>query len=262
MRCLDRHSPLPFACLPQASTNKTPSKMNSPRGIFDSLASLQLSPTWRKRKDVLEAKRYQPYADLLLDKVVWPQVYAASDEIAASLLDKCSAANATYELFVPIWSFNHVPTFSTERRWTLLYDSPSIIYRARGGEKEALCIQKIHTNNWLHWMEVNVLDDGEDSDECGLPRESIDRVIRKSDFLEQLAVRFGRNFRCALVTKTSQLEDDTFCRCEMEIQLHYYPSGLPPHFEQKREEHIKATAERTRRTLSSYEVFKWNEMSC
>jgi hypothetical protein len=130
--------------------------MNSSVGIFDTLVERQLTGTWLKRKAELDRQKYQPYADLLLDEVVWPEVYATSDEIAASLTAKCSTASAPSELFVPIWSFNHADFHSKNRILSSLHHSPYTESLARMGNKDALFIQKIHQNNWLQWLEVNL----------------------------------------------------------------------------------------------------------
>lgn len=232
-------------------------KMNSSVGIFDTLVERQLTGTWLKRKADLDRQKYQPYADLLLDEVVWPEVYAKSDEIAASLTAKCSTASAHSELFVPIWSFNHVNFRSKNRILSPLHDSPYTENLARMGNKDALFIQQVHQNKWLQWLEVNLKGAAQWEEERVLYRESIERVIRKSDFLEQLAVKFGRNFRCTLVPKQHHRVDENYW-AEMEIQLHFFPKGLPDHHAKRRQEHLRSVAERERRTLAANEALECN----
>jgi hypothetical protein len=231
--------------------------MNSSVGIFDTLVERQLTGTWLKRKAELDRQKYQPYADLLLDEVVWPEVYATSDEIAASLTAKCSTASAPSELFVPIWSFNHADFHSKNRILSPLYNSPYTENLARMGNKDALFIQQIHQNNWLQWLEVNLKGAAQWEDEHVLYRESIERVIRKSDFLEQLAVKFGSNFRCTLVVKQHHRVDENYW-AEMEIQLHFFPKGLPEHHAKRRQEHLSSVSKRQRRTLSCSETLGTN----
>lgn len=233
--------------------------MNSTLGLFDKLCDEQLVPAWSKRKSVLDAQKYQPYADLLLTEIVWKDVFAKSDEIAAALKEKCETANAAHELFVPIWSFNHTPFYSKKAWLTPLYNGPAMEHLVHKGDEEALFLQKVHVNRWHHWMEVN-MPDGEDwVDQPVLYREPIERIIRKSDFLEQLAMRFGNNFRCTLMNRT-YTEGERFCRTEKEIQLHFYPRGLPEHHAKKRTKSLRAHARRTLRALASTELLNSNRL--
>lgn len=231
--------------------------MNSSIGIFDTLVERQLTGTWLKRKTELDRQKYQPYADLLLDELVWPEVYAKSDEIAAALTAKCSTANGPSELFVPIWSFNHADFRSKNRILSPLHNSPYTENLAQMGNKDALFIQKVHQNNWHQWLELNLKRAAEWEEQRILYREPLERIIRKSDFLEQLAVKFGSNFRCSLVVKQHHRVDEYYW-AEMEIQLHFFPHGLPDHHAKRRQEHLSSASKRERRTLADNELVESN----
>ena len=214
--------------------------MASFQGIFNALdINGDLFATWMKRKDELEAERYQPYADLLLDSVVWPELSAKSDEILASLKEKCATATGPSDLNVPIWSFSYVPDFPKNGG---VYDGYAGVAR----------LEEIQRNNWHHTMTVK---EQEDDDEV-LQQISLLNVVKKTDFCNQLAVRFGTNFwvttRSAVTWETDP-SGASWMRHTHSLMLNYFPWGLPEHYQKRHTAFVAKFATRDRRVLSQTE---------
>ena len=216
--------------------------MASSIGIFDDWqVTTELSSTWSARKDQLEKERFQPYADLLLDNIVWPQILQKKDAILAELKQKCSTSFHPSELCVPIWSFNDTNDFT--------HTSNSF---DRAGQRKMLeRAEQIHENGWRQTLEMlNV-------ESSVLLRQPIARIIKKTDFLEQLATLFGGSFR--VVSRPSDFIQETdpsgeeYYRFTVTLYLQYFPNGLLKHFKKIRAKHLEEFAGRDRQTLGGWD---------
>jgi hypothetical protein len=219
-------------------------------GIFEGgEMSSELFSTWIKRKEQITRERLQPYADLLLDNIVWPSILAKKAEIFSSLKAKCGTANHASELSVPIWSFSHVHEYP---RGAAPPGGPPHAYALERGDAVAQRVQKIHQNGWHQWLSV------EDEDEYPvLERAFTWDIMRKTDFCEQLAIRFGTDFRVSVIPQAFKTEKDpsgeTYHHREVNLSLGYFPFGLPEYHQKSRGEFLEAFAGRQRRTLRSGE---------
>ena len=228
--------------------------MASPSGIFNTIeVNSDLFSTWMRRQAELTTLRHQPYPDLFLDQVLWPQLLSKKDAILAALKEKCATAERPSDLSVPLWSFSHV---FQERKSPLEGEVGSAWHHLalERGDKSAQRLQQIYENGW-HPTLMLLVDD-EDSGMI-LEKVTLYNTIKKTDFCHQLAARFGNNFVVSLFTEEVQLEMDpsgqTFRRPTFSLRLHYFPWGLPAHHEQKRSAFVEKFALRERRKLMAGE---------
>jgi hypothetical protein len=220
--------------------------MASTIGIFDSSdLTNQLFLLWEKRHQQLENERLQPYADLLLDTIVWPHCLLSKNDIVESLKTTCRTADFKEQLSVPIWYFSHVFDYPRNAYYP---GSISHDYALRRGDKAAQKVQFIHEMGLRQYLSV------QDEDECPtLQPATIWSIVKKTDFCDQLAARFGRSFT---VTLSSQVPvdhelspDETFCSNAMMLKLNFFPHGLTELQQKKRGDFEEAFADRGRRTL-------------
>jgi hypothetical protein len=224
--------------------------MASTTGIFEGgEMSSELFSSWIRRKEEVTRERLQPYADLLLDNVVWPSILAKKDELFSSLKAKCGTANHVSELSVPIWSFSHVHEYP---RGAALPSGPPHAYALERGDAVAQRVEQIHQNGWHQWISV------EDEDEYPiLVRAFTWDIVRKTDFCEQLAIRFGSDFRVSVIPLAFTMETDpsgqSFYRREVTLSLGYFPFGLPDYHQKSRAKFQEAFELRARRSLRAGE---------
>lgn len=224
--------------------------MATTRGIFDDFTtSTELFSAWAKRKATLDRERLQPYADLLLDNIVWPSILIRKDHLLSELKGKISTATHPSQLSVNVWTFSHVHDYPRG-----IPPVPSIGHGhllSRGDER-AKKAQQIHENGWRQWMEV--LDEEEYPT---LYQNIIWDIVRKTDFCEQLAIRFGENFRISVVGLVGGEETDpsgeTYNRSQVALSLGYFPFGLPDNHTKTRKTFLKELRERERRVLKAGE---------
>jgi hypothetical protein len=220
--------------------------MASSTGIFDDITtSMELFSSWTKRKATLDRERLQPYADLLLDNIVWPSVLTKKDSILAELKEKISKADHPSKLSVNVWTFSHVHDYP---RRAAPVGGPAHAYDLERGDEDALRVKQVHENGWRQWMEV--LDQNEYPT---LYQTIIWDIVRKTDFCEQLAIRFGEKFRVSVVGIRHQEETDpsgeTYSRSQYALSLGYFPFGLPDYHAKSRQTFLDSLRERERRTL-------------
>lgn len=241
--------------------------MASSIGIFDlNDRSDQLAITWARHYAEVEAERLQPYADLFLDLVVWPDILRQKDEIFASLKEKCSTAKKPHELKVPIFSFNHV--YEYPKRFGMPASGPAYAYAVSEGDKDALRVRQIHDNGWRPWMVLQQIDEEGDLEDylsgvALISWSSLMAVVKKTDFCQQLAARFGRNYWVNVESEgfnwETDLSGESFSRHTISLQLNYFPYGLPDHYQEKKEKFMDKMAARERRVLGRGEKFiYWN----
>lgn len=177
---------------------------------------------------------------------------ATRDAILEGLKEKCRTASHPSELWVPIWSFNHVHDYPRNAHWP---EGPPHAYALERGEADAQKVEQIHQNGWREFIGI----DDEDSGYLLFPKP-IFQVLKKSDFLQQLALRFGSDYRVSMsppevFTVTSPSGEDYY-RSKITLQLHVYPNGLSEHFRKLQREHILTSRGRVRRTVGSTEAVK------
>ncbi len=220
--------------------------MASTTGIFDSFElTTQLACLWEKRHQQLENERLQPYADLLLDTIVWPHCLLNKNDILNSLKATCSTADFKEQLSVPIWYFSHV--FDYPHR-AAVPGGPSHEYALQRGDKAAQKVQFIHEMGLRQYLSV------QDEDECPtLQPATIWSIVKKTDFCHQLAARFGRSFTVTLENRVpvehELSPDETFCSNAMTLKLNFFPYGLTELQQKKRDDFEETFSDRRRRTL-------------
>lgn len=236
-------------------------------GIFDlNNRNCILGSTWERHYREMETERLQPYADLLLDYVIWPDILARKDGIFADLKKKCSTAANVQQLSVPFFHFSHVSDYP--RKPGMVVGSHAHTYALEGGDKDALRVQQIHDNGWRPWMVLQELEEDDDPEDylngSSLINSSLlISVIKKTDFCQQLAVRFGRNYWVTLEKSGFEVErdpsGDEFYRKKMALHLNYFPSGLTEYYQNKKDEFLDKLSARERRVLKQRERFVyWN----
>ena len=221
--------------------------------IFDDYEiSSVLTQAWMKRKAEVEAERLQPYADILLESEVLPYVLKRKSIIFAAMKDKCETATHPSELEVPIWSFNHTFDVPKGMRWAAQTNAAAAEER---GDPDALKVQQIHKNGWLHTMKV-MAEDTDYDEVTALWPESLWSIIKKTDFLNQLALNFGRSYRVSLSPEdywVSAPDGTQYCRTEFTLMLNFYPTGLPKNLSDAQNAFVEKISVRERRGLAAGE---------
>jgi hypothetical protein len=221
-------------------------------GIFDeSEVTTNNLSTWIKRKAQVEADRLQPYADILLDELVWPTMMEKKDSIAAQLKEKCETATEAWQIEVPIWTFNHC--FDYPKRAAQPGTVAHGILLERGDEN-AKKTQQIYERGWHQWMEVRERDE-DDADYPALPYQTIWQVVKKTHFLDELALRFGRDYRVTASTSPIYADggDGELLYSVVTLKLNYFPFGLPDY-------HLKSqTAVREKLAVKERRILLLNE---
>ena len=224
--------------------------MASTQGIFETYAmNTELAELWNKRKAALETERLQPYADLLLDNIVWPSILSRKDAIFADLKAKCSEARAAHQLSVPIWSFSHVFDYP---RHGYEVGGPPHEYALERGDKDALKRQQIYELGLRQWLSV---EDPYQMDV--LAPATAWQIIKKTDFCEQLAIRFGCLYTVSVKTGESEEHTDPsgeqYFSQRVSLYLNVFPNGLPLPLEAKLVAFNQKLALRERRVLKAGE---------
>jgi hypothetical protein len=199
--------------------------MATTTGIFDSLdLSNDLFNIWQQRKGEVEAERLQPLADLLLDNIVWPSILEKKAEIFADLQDKCRTAKHATELQVPVWSFFNVNDYPRYG------NNPDRAY-------------EINENGWRQQLALY----GPHSLRP-LIQAPLWSIVKKTNFCEQLAVRFGKEFTIRTLSTDAVEETDptgeTYYRHTVQLMLNYFPSGLPDYHKETRRKFKAASSAR------------------
>lgn len=203
---------------------------------LNSLQLQTLKATWRTGK--LE-RRYQFYNDLLYD-IVSRDILTRRSEIYDQLLEAARTSKSPRQLSVPIWRYNGV------RYLQNLSTHTQRLQHEHGYQDRVNKVGNHIRYSGYQWY-VGLINSDFDVQSAGFIRKEEDwnrywarapipvrTVIRKTDFLERIALLFGNMFH---VTERStdtlaQFRNDSL-KCEtFELCLHYYPNGLPPQLHQ------------------------------
>ena len=231
-------------------------------GLFEtSTISDDLFNAWVKRSKFLSQERYRPYADLLLDKVLWPAMLVKKDSILAALKAKCEMGSSPSDLQVPIWNYNFIQNLPKSYRWV---QGPPQEFALERGDAEAHLNQAIYDNLWNHTLGVQYRCST--YDECEyhtLAPVGIDKIVTKTDVLTQLALRFGSKFRVvrtvAAISETHPKTGEPYYRYEATLYLQYFPFGLPEQFakvQRECQQHLRTRG--ARHTLEDGEMLEVN----
>jgi len=219
--------------------------MASTTGIFENpTLSMELYSTWNKRRQELERKRLQPYSEILLDNIVWPEVLEKKDEILAALKEKCATAEHRNSLFVSIWTFNHVLDYP---RGAAPVGTIGHGIQMQEGNQNAYRAKQIRDGGW---SETICVDEDTEDGYYLLYTEPIYNIINKTDFCAALSQKFGSSFWVTLSVKERiAVDGEGFTRFVFSLNLHYFPNGLHPVYKKKRDDFLAAADARTRRLL-------------
>lgn len=186
-----------------------------------------LATNWERRKDELVANQLQPYADILYD------IISRSLDIPAlmrDLVEKAKTADSVRDLSVPIWTYKHCPTVYTHRH-TL--DGSHHVERVRAGDEEAKRAEIMYREGWVGRLMTERWEDEFDTDwYTVLSAQDIDRVFRKTDLKNRLALIFGgRRFTVSVrhASREEVVDGLTFYPQTCEVTLNYFPNHIPDH---------------------------------
>ena len=221
--------------------------------LFNPYTSSELFSAWQERKRSVDAEQLMPYADLLLDQVVWPEMLVNKDQILSALKDRIKTATATYELTVPIWSFSTV--FGVK----MLHLAGGIAHHnlVECGNADAVAAKWVHENAWDYQMEVELETDEEEV--IPLYKKSLYHIIKKTTFLNELSLRFGADFRVTLDEERlyeTAPNGKEVVRSLFTLNLHYHPYGLPESYAKQLAVLQTRLLSRSRRTLKPNEVLR------
>lgn len=213
--------------------------------LFNRTETTNLLAAWQVRKQTIDAEKFQPYADLLLDTVVWPEIVSKKNDIYTALQDAIKTASHTYELTVPVWSFNTV--FGQK----MLSSAGTAEYRRllEADDPDAMVADWINHRGWNYQMKVEVGD----TPALTLPRMSLYPIIKKTTFLDELSLRFGSGFRVTLDSRpwpSWTVPNGRVVVCTLfTLNLHYHPYGLSDALETSLESMRAKLETRARRSL-------------
>jgi hypothetical protein len=162
---------------------------------------------------------------------------AKKDRIFTDLKAICSSAKHAMELQVPVWSFSHV------------YDYPS-----RGTNPE-----RSHEIDESGWREQVAFHGA--ASMRPLISAPIWTIMKKTNFCDQLAVRFGPNFTISTSPRDAvEMTDstgETYYRHTVYLMLNYFPNGLPAYHQETRKKFEERVLHARRTLLSGQKIVVW-----
>lgn len=184
-----------------------------------------LVTNWARRKDELVANQMQPYADILYD------IISRSLDIPGlmrALVEKAKTAGSVRDLSVPIWTYKHCPTYYTHKHDL---SGSAHVERVRAGDVEAKQAEIMYREGWMGLLKTERFETVWDRDwYTELSTQEIDRVFRKTDLKDRLALLFGgRRFTVTVrhATREEVVDGITFYPQTCEVTLNYYPNDIP-----------------------------------
>jgi hypothetical protein len=185
----------------------------------------QLATNWAQRKEELVASQLQPYADILYDIISRSLDIPA---LMAQLVEKAKTAGSVRDLAVPIWTYKHSPTYYTHKHDLT---GSHHVDRVRAGDVEAKHAEIMYREGWVGLLNTERFESTWDYDwYTELSTQEIDRVFRKTDLKDRLALLFGgRRFTVTVrhTTRTEVVDGITFYPQTNEVTLNYYPHDIP-----------------------------------
>jgi len=180
---------------------------------------------WQTRSSELTTARLQPYNDLLFKHITRT---IDTVEISRLLVEKCKVAENKMDLCVPIWEFKH-------HRMPFNYrHDPEGFQHTRAvsaGDADAKYVEAIYKHGFRDLVGAVNYDEWYGTNTFRYPLMEVDRVFRKTDLKERLALHFGGLHFSISVREHCEVQtidgvDFYPLRCE--VVLNYYPYEMPP----------------------------------
>lgn len=191
--------------------------------LADPYLLLELKQARIDMRQKLEIERLQPYADKLYehlyDMLKKPGV---NSKYMAQLVKTCTESRYNGQLSIPLFTFNSVSWHEGLDDFNKRMEKSS--YRER---VEALSKQQKDKATQREGQWDAIVFDRMDFDSFDRPAR-VERVLKKTDCLTRLALKFGPNFRLKMVRHYEPVYwCESWAAYPVNIHLEYYPEGLP-----------------------------------
>lgn len=184
---------------------------------------VEATHSWEERSEQLQAARLQPYNDLLFQHITHTVDFRRCCE---QLMEKIKVATDRSDLCVPIWEFKHYNMPYDYRKDAELY---AHVVAAREGNPDALQAETIHANGWRGLVGMTGIDEWYGDTLFRHPLVEIDRVFRKTDLKERLALQFGGIYFTVSVRHHAEvvvIDGQEYYPIRSEVMLNYFPGGV------------------------------------
>jgi hypothetical protein len=179
---------------------------------------------WQIRNSQLQSIRLQPYNDLLFKHLTSTIDF---HQCSAELLEKIKTATDPSDLCVPIWEFKHCHLHHDYR---VDVESYGHVQAARAGVKDAVQAETINSRGFRGLVGATCVDDWYGDVDFTHPLVEIDRIFRKTDLKERLALHFGGIYLTVSLRQhyeTETIDGEVYYPIRSEVMLNYYPRGVP-----------------------------------
>jgi hypothetical protein len=180
----------------------------------------KLQAAWSTRSWEIEAQRLQDANDLLYDYLRY-QFVACRRTLQDELIEVIKSAKSLKDLQIPLWSYHttFLPKLPRED-----YEKVQSHIRRHGYEWSIGLVDKYFDAETSVYYEWNWL--------WKTRPVTIHNLVNKTDLLRRLALLFGTDFRIvARSVAIKTLEEFGGVKVyKTELQLQYYPNGLPRHY--------------------------------
>jgi hypothetical protein len=179
---------------------------------------------WQKRNAELEQIRLQPYNDLLFKHLTNTIDFR---RCCAELMEKITTATDRSDLCVPIWEFKN---YNMPYGYRNNVESYAHVQAARAGVKDAVQAEAINSRGFRGLVGATCVDDWYGDVDFTHPLVEIDRIFRKTDLKERLALHFGGIYLTVSLRQhyeTETIDGEVYYPIRSEVMLNYYPRGIP-----------------------------------
>ena len=179
---------------------------------------------WQIRNSQLEAVRLQPYNDLLFNYLTSTIDF---HRCSAELMEKIKTATDRMDLCVPIWEFKNC---HMNHDYRLDVEGYAHVEAVRAGDKKALHAEVVHSRGFRGLVGSTSVDEWYGDIYYSHPLMEIDRVFRKTDLKERLALHFGGIYLTVSLRHHGEAETingEDYYPIRSQVMLNYYPRGVP-----------------------------------
>lgn len=191
--------------------------------LADPYLLLELKQARIDMRNKLEIEKLQPYADKLYehlyDMLKQPGVIS---KYMAQLVKTCTESRYNGQLSIPVFTFNAVHWNESLDDFNKRMEKASYVQRCATLRKQSTAKATQREGEWdaiVYELAAFTYYDRP---------ARVERVLKKTDCLTRLALRFGPNFRFKMVRDYQPIYwCESWTSYPVTIHLEYYPEGLP-----------------------------------
>ena len=179
---------------------------------------------WQIRNGQLQSIRLQPYNDLLFKYLTSTIDF---HRCSAELLEKIKTATDPSDLCVPIWEFKHC---HMQHDYRVDVESYGHVEAVRAGDKKAVYTEVVNSRGFRGLVGATCVNEWYGDIDYSHPLMEIDRVFRKTDLKERLALHFGGVYLTVSLRhhgEVQAIDGEDYYPIRSQVMLNYYPRGLP-----------------------------------